>query len=336
MRAPEFWNRTDLQARTASALLAPLGWLYGASVAWKRDHAKSSRCRASIVCVGNLTAGGSGKTPVALAIAELLKDKGVRVTFLSRGYGGRLAGPLLVDATRHGAAEVGDEPLLLANMAPTIIARDRRAGAVLAESTGADVIVMDDGHQNFSLAKDLSLVVVDGKHGFGNGRVLPAGPLREPVMQGLRRADAVIVMGDGWTAPAQYPGPVLRAQLVAAGESLARGPRVIAFAGIGRPAKFFATLKALGAETVATRSFADHHSYTDEEVSELKNAAAAAGAVLMTTEKDFVRLNATQKADILRLPVRAVFEDLPALERLLDPLMKRPPAAAQGKIFAET
>src|SRR5215467_2330961 len=197
MRPPDFWNQTDLLSRLSVAVLAPAGQLYGASVAWRARFASPLRTKAKVVCVGNLTAGGTGKTPVAITIATELRASGFNVWCLSRGYGGRLRGPVVVDIAHHSASETGDEPLLLARAAPTVVSRDRRAGALLAQQRGAEIIVMDDGHQNFDLAKDLSLVVVDARTPFGNGRMLPAGPLREPVEQGLGRADAVVLVGDG-------------------------------------------------------------------------------------------------------------------------------------------
>lgn len=271
------------------------------------------RVAAKVICVGNLTAGGSGKTPVAIAIAELLKGR--RIFFLTRGYGGRLAGPHQV-APDDNAADVGDEALLLARVAPTIVARDRALGAMLAVRLGAEVIVMDDGHQNFSLAKDLSLVVVDGESGFGNGRVIPAGPLREPVAQGLARADAVIVMGGGDPVPG-FQGPVLHARLAAGAHGLA-GRRVYAFAGIGRPEKFLATLRAEGAGIAGSRFFPDHHVYDVMELVGVRSQALAANALPVTTEKDLARLPPDQRAGIAVLPVRAVFDAPDAMARLLD------------------
>src|SRR5262249_8757271 len=231
MRAPDFWNRDDWRAHA----LSPLGWLYGASVAWKASRARAHRPKAAVVCVGNLTAGGSGKTPVAIAIADMLHARGRKPFFLTRGYGGRLHGPILV-GDHNAARDVGDEPLLLRRAAPVVVARDRVAGAELALAHGADVIIMDDGHQNFGLVKDLSLVVVDGEAGFGNGYVLPAGPLREPLGQGLSRADAVIIVGDGTPRFNGFSRPVLRAHLVQDGPELPH-KRLVAFAGIGRPEK---------------------------------------------------------------------------------------------------
>lgn len=318
MRAPEFWRRRG----AAAWLLMPLGTLYGASVAFKARHARPARLSARVLCVGNLTAGGSGKTPVALALGTRLKAQKRNVFFLTRGYGGSEAGPLLVSAEQT-AAEVGDEALLLAQCAPTIVSRDRAAGAQYAIEHGADVIVMDDGHQNFTLAKDLSLVVVDAEAGFGNGLMIPAGPLRESVQQGLARADAAIVMGDGNPDLQAFAGPVLRSRLVADGGTL-HGKPVFAFAGIGRPEKFLGSLKATGAVVTGRRFFPDHHLFRPDEINALRQDAA--DAQLITTEKDFARLDANDRAGIAVLPVHAEFEDRAALDQLLARLLDTPPA----------
>ncbi len=322
MRPPEFWTRSNFSACAASFALSPIGWLYGANVACKRDRTTPYRAKAKVVCVGNITAGGSGKTPVAIAVARALLARGARVAILTRGYGGRTTGPVLVKPDEHGARDLGDEPLLLARIAPTIVARDRAAGARLADTQGADVIVMDDGHQNFTLAKDLSIVVVDAESGFGNGRVLPAGPLREPARQGLVRADAVVLVGHGLPDLPGYRGAAIRAHLSPTLSPPANA-RVIAFAGIGRPEKFFSTLRTLGADVVECHAFADHHPYTYDEISRLKADASKTGAVLMTTEKDYVRLNEEERAGVLTLPVRAVFAVPEELERLLDGIAGR-------------
>lgn len=318
MRAPDFWAHDDWRAR----LLAPLGWVYGASVAWKAAHAAPFKSAAPVICVGNLSVGGTGKTPVAIEIARFLIERGRNPFFLTRGYGGKLHGPLEVTADHH-ASEVGDEPLLLAHTAPVIVSRDRRAGAILAVEHGADTIIMDDGHQNFALAKDLSFVVVDGEAGFGNGRVVPAGPLREPTAQGLARADAVIVTGDGAPAFGEFSGPVLRTHLTHFEPDIA-GRRVVAFAGIGRPDKFFQSLRTQGADLLDTKNYADHHKYTAGEIARLRSKARAHNAELVTTEKDYVRLTPLEREGIRALPVRATFDDPTALERLLDRLPMRP------------
>jgi tetraacyldisaccharide 4'-kinase len=314
MRAPDFWTRDDWRSR----LLAPFGWIYGASVAWKSLHAKPFRPDAAVVCVGNLSVGGTGKTPVAIEIARTLIARGRNPVFLTRGYGGRLRGPIEVTQDDR-AVDVGDESILLACAAPVIIARDRREGARLAVERGADVIVMDDGHQNFALAKDLSIVAVDGGTGFGNGRVIPAGPLREPVQQGLARADVVIVTGEGTPPLGTFSKPVLRARLTIQDTDIA-DRRMVAFAGIGRPNKFFQSLRDLGANLLATKGFADHHVYAAGEIARLRAKARANNAELVTTEKDFVRLTRTEREGIRAMPVRAVFDDAAALERLLDRL----------------
>jgi tetraacyldisaccharide 4'-kinase len=311
MRAPSFWRHRGAVAR----LLAPLGALYGASVAFKSANAKPYRARLPVLCIGNLTAGGSGKTPVALAVAQMLRAQGKEPLFLTRGYGGKEAGPALVKP-HHSARLMGDEALLLARTAPTIVSRDRAIGAAFAAGQRADVIVMDDGHQNFALAKDMSLVVVDGAGGFGNGLVLPAGPLREPVKQGLARADAVVVMGDGNPDLAGFQGPVLRAWLEPLPHDFA-GRKVFAFAGIGRPQKFFDTLAATGALLQGAESFADHYYYRPDDLAGLKARAQSMGALLVTTEKDLVRIPPEARAGISALAVRARFADEAALSKIL-------------------
>jgi tetraacyldisaccharide 4'-kinase len=319
MRAPEFWDRRDRRSRLAVAALAPIGWIYSASVAWKAHSATPYRPNIPVLCVGNLTAGGTGKTPVAIAIAHALGARGRQPFFLSRGYGGKLRGPVLV-APEHHAGDVGDEPLLLAAAGPVVVSRNRGEGAKLAIEHGADVIVMDDGHQNFTLAKDLSLVVVDAEQQFGNGFILPAGPLREFVNQGLARADAVVVVGDGGPTLAGYSGPILRAHLNLVDAPELAGRRVVGFAGIGRPEKFFRSLRTLGADIVATKRFADHHIYTSSEIARLKAKARAANALLVTTEKDYVRMTEVEREGIAALPVRAAIDSAKALELLLDRL----------------
>lgn len=310
MRAPEFWRTKGGLAR----LLAPLGALYGLSVALKARRARPFDPEIPVICVGNLTAGGSGKTPIAIAIAEMLRARGQRPYFLTRGYGGTERGPALA-SRGHSAGQMGDEALLLARAAPTIVARDRAAGARLAKEKGATVLVMDDGHQNFTLRKTRSLVVVDAETGFGNGFQIPAGPLREPVVQGLARADAVILVGDGSPDLKGFAGPTLRARLATETESFGGKP-VFAFAGIGRPEKFLASLQQTGAEVIGSCFFADHHPYTEDDVVGLK--AVAGDTLLVTTEKDFVRLSTAQRQGIRVLKVSAVFDDKGEIDRLLD------------------
>lgn len=317
MRAPDFWHRNDTLSRLTADAVSPIGWVYGATVRWKARHATAYRATVPVICVGNISAGGTGKTPVSIAIARALSARGRRPFFLTRGYGGTNPGPLQVE--RQDAQEVGDEPLLLARAAPTIVSRHRPDGAKLAVERGADVIVMDDGHQNFMLAKDLSIVVVDAERGFGNGRVLPAGPLREPVRQGLARADAVVMMGEGSPSLEGFSGTVLRGSLQPAETDLA-GQKVAGFAGIGRPAKFFNSLRSLGADVVLTEAFPDHHRFAPAEIARLRQQARDRNAQLVTTEKDFVRLPEPERAGISSLPVQAVLSPAGGLDRLLDSL----------------
>lgn len=296
MRAPEFWHRDGWLA----ALLSPVAGLVTFAGRRRQARARPWRAPVPVICVGNLVAGGAGKTPVAIALAQRLQTLGRTPHFLTRGYGGRERGPLRVDPARHAATEVGDEPLLLAAIAPTWVARDRRAGAEAAVAAGATAIVMDDGFQNPALFKDLSLIVVDGGYGFGNGRVMPAGPLREPVADGLARAHAVVRLGEdtaGTAAAVAGVLPILEAALVPVRPEALKDRAVVAFAGIGRPAKFFATLEDLGCRIVARHAFPDHHPYRRAAVERLRAAAKTAGAVLVTTAKDAVRLPADLRQD---------------------------------------
>ncbi|MGF1456351.1 MAG: tetraacyldisaccharide 4'-kinase [Alphaproteobacteria bacterium] len=322
MKAPDFWYPAP-PARTgvAATLLTPLGWLYDGAGRFKARVTKAFDPGVPVICVGNLTVGGTGKTPVALTLARFLQAEGARPWFLTRGHGGREAGPLQVDPARHTAIDVGDEPLLLARTAPTAVSRNRAEGAGFAAARGADVIVMDDGFQNPGVAKTVNLVVVDGTALFGNGRVVPAGPLREAVAHGLARAHGVIVMGPGRPdeALAPFAGPVFRGRLEAERDAVTdlQAHRHVAFAGIGRPTKFFATARALGLTLVADIPFADHHPYTPEDFARLRAEADRLGAGLLTTEKDAARLSPTQRAALRVLPVRATFDNEPALRRLI-------------------
>jgi tetraacyldisaccharide 4'-kinase len=294
MRAPAFWWR---EPGLASMLLSPLAAIYGAA-AGHRLAQPGARVDAPVVCVGNLTLGGAGKTPTALAVARLLSAAGERPVFITRGYGGRMPGPLLVDAATHDAVTVGDEPLLLARAFPTVVARDRVAGARLAREQGASVIVMDDGFQNPGLVKDFSVLAVDGARGLGNAKVFPAGPLRVHIGPQLQRAQALLAIGEGKGATAAkelaavHRLPLFSGRLSPDAETVEslRERRVLAFAGIGDPEKFFATLRAAGADVAAARGFADHHAFTESEAAELVRLAEAQGLLPVTTEKDFVRL----------------------------------------------
>lgn len=319
MRPPDFWN----SRRVLSTLLVPAGWVY-AAVTRRRLARPGWRAPVPVICVGNIGIGGAGKTPVAMALAHRLAAKGRLPHFLTRGYRGREAGPLRVDPARHDAAAVGDEPLLLARVAPTWVARDRAAGAKAAAEAGAGCIVMDDGFQNPALEKDLSLIVVDGGFGFGNERVIPAGPLREPIAAGLARADAVVLIGEDVTEAGRHFGalPVLAARIVPAqtAQSLA-GKKVVAFCGIGRPEKFFATVRALGAEVMEEMPYPDHHVFSDEEIMFVLEIMAQRGAtVAVTTEKDRARLSPEAKPMVEAIPITIAFDAPAEVEALLDGL----------------
>jgi tetraacyldisaccharide 4'-kinase len=294
MREPGFWSRPG---GVISGLLSPVGAIYGA-VAAARMARKGYSAGVPVVCIGNLTVGGAGKTPAAIAVARWLAAAGRRPFLLSRGYGGASAGPVRVDSARHTAEDVGDEPLLLARAAPTIVARDRRAGAIAACEAGAGSIVMDDGFQNSALAKNLSILMIDARRGIGNGRIFPAGPLRAPLATQLARAHAVLVMGEG-TGAVSVTGaargrdlPVFYGRLEpdpAALAALRRRP-VLAFAGIADPEKFFATLRDAGIEVRVAKAFPDHHRYRQSEAVALAEQAEREQLALVTTEKDLARL----------------------------------------------
>jgi len=312
VKAPGFWGRDGLVPRALSPLSAVT-----AALTARRLRRPAADPGIPVICVGNAGVGGAGKTIVVL---DLLARLPQRPAALTRGYGGRLAGPLLVDRDVHGPRDVGDEALLLAAVAPTIVARDRAAGARLALAEGAGVIVMDDGLQNPAVKKTISLLVIDGGYGFGNGRLLPAGPLREPVAAAAARCQAAIIIGLDETGALRHlpPGlPVLRASLAPdCAQGLGHRP-VLAFAGIGRPEKFFRSVRALGADLVATRAFGDHHAYSDSDAHRLLETAASLGATLVTTQKDFVRLPAPLRAVSLVVEVRLAWEDERALARVL-------------------
>ncbi|MEM7640994.1 MAG: tetraacyldisaccharide 4'-kinase [Pseudomonadota bacterium] len=319
MRAPGFWSR---RGSPISILLTPLGALYAHATA-RRLARPGVRLDVPVICVGNLTAGGAGKTPTVIWLAPQVPGAHI----LSRGYGGSLDGPVRVDPDRHSADQVGDEPLLLSAIAPTWVAKDRVAGARAACAAGAGAILMDDGFQDPALVKDLSIVVVDAQSGFGNGRVIPAGPLREAVSTGLDRADVVLTVGRpaaqaGLSLPASVPRVQGHLAPLATGMTWKDLP-VFAFAGIARPEKFFDTLRDLGADVKGTEALSDHQPLTRALLKRLGDRAAALSAQPVTTEKDAVRLPATLRGRVLIVPIRLEIEDPSALRTRLDALLKR-------------
>ncbi len=314
MRAPGFWGRPP---GLLAALLSPLAWVW-TTVTRIRVARPGERVGVPVLCVGNLTVGGAGKTPTVVCLMGFLAARGIVAHAISRGYGGSLEGPVRVNEQVHTAAEVGDEPLLLAAFGPVWVGKDRTAAARAAVADGAQAVVLDDGFQNPGLVKDLTVLVVDAGYGFGNGRVIPSGPLREPVAEGVARADLALMIGT--CGPRERLGglPVLDGELRPLATGMAwSGLRVLAFAGIGRPGKFFATLRGLGAEIVATHEFPDHAVYHPQILARLRQEALAARAQLVTTEKDAVRLPIGFRREVLVVPVRLEIADTAPLEEAL-------------------
>lgn len=323
MREPYFWSVTDKRSRASAPmtklLLTPFAMAYHWAGERRIRRTPPEDVGIPVICIGNLTLGGAGKTPITEAVRAYYSAKGLRAASLSRGYRGSIETPYRVDPTQDTAAQVGDEPLMMSALGESWISKDRPAGARAMKAAGVQLIVMDDGHQNPTLKKTLSLVVMDATNPIGNGHVFPKGPLREPAAVGLARADAVVLMGDG-PAPAILDGfsrPILRARLV----PLAPLPpgRYVAFAGIGRPARFFDALQEQpGVELAEGAPYPDHHMFTSYDLNFLMKLAAERNAQLVTTDKDYVRLPAEMKTKVMRASVKAQFEDEPAFATLLD------------------
>ncbi len=323
MREPYFWSVTDKRSRAASPMLklltTPFSMIYRWAGERRIQRTIPEDVGIPVVCIGNLTLGGTGKTPITEEVRRYFSAKGLRAASLSRGYRGSLEGAHRVDPARHTASEVGDEPLMLAALGESWVSKDRPEGARAMKADGVQLIVMDDGHQNPTLKKSLSIVVMDASNPVGNGHVFPKGPLREPAAVGLARADAVVLMGDG-PIPDVLEGfakPILRAHLV----PLAPLPpgRYVAFAGIGRPSRFFDALqKQPGIELSEGAPYPDHHMFTPHDLKFLMKLATERDAQLVTTDKDHVRLPADMKAHVVRSSVKALFEDAAPLTALLD------------------
>ncbi|MFY0619846.1 tetraacyldisaccharide 4'-kinase [Shimia sp.] len=327
MREPHFWSNPQRHPGWQAHLLAPLGGLY--ALATKRRVAKAPegyKARVPVICIGNINAGGTGKTPTTIAVMQRLQAQGVAAHVVSRGYGGSLKGSVRVEERTHRAAQTGDEPLLLAAFGPTWVSKDRAQGVAAAEQAGAEVILLDDGFQNPSVQQDAAIVVVDAQRGFGNGRCIPAGPLREPVTSGLARADLVLSIGNRaaqevftslWGAQiANLPHATGALEPLPTGMDWRETP-FLAFAGIGHPEKFFDTLRALGANLVHTEALQDHQALPPALLTRLAAEAQMRGAQLVTTEKDAVRLPKEMRAQVLTLPVRLNLDDWSPLDALM-------------------
>ncbi len=313
MKAPWFW--TNNRHPLLGLLLSPLGWLYGLGTKIRRACGTSLKMQRPIICVGNLVAGGSGKTPVVINLAKRLRNAHI----VSRGYGGSFQGTLKVTPNVHTADQVGDEPLMMSGEFPTWVAKTRVDGCEASIAHGADCIILDDGFQDPSVQKDLSLIIVDGGFGFGNGHMIPAGPLRETIKAGLGRAQAVIIIGDDTThieSTIAGHSPIIKAKL--APTIAANHPkRVLAFAGIGRPEKFFDSVRETGCAIAGAVSFADHHPYTTTEIKDLIDHAKSLGATPITTQKDWVRIPAQYQDQIDVLTVELIWEDASLIDALL-------------------
>ncbi len=338
MREPAFWYRPP---SLMSRLLSPFSAIYGAATAWRMGLA-GRNAGIPVICIGNYHVGGAGKTPATIKLAELLRASGETPFVVSRGYGGRLHGPVRVQPATHTSADVGDEPLMMSSRLPVVVSRDRATGAAFAKSAGAGVILLDDGFQNPSLIKDLSVVVIDATRGLGNGQVFPAGPLRAPLPAQIARTDALIVVGEGNGADGlvekltKLGVPVLQARLKADPKSVSalRDQRVLAFAGIGDPARFFSTLRANGVNVVEEHPFADHYVFSFSEIERLQAIAMAQSLKLVTTEKDMARIRSDPRlaryaSEIATLDVTLEFDD----EEKLRGLAMESLAAARNKIL---
>ena len=322
MKTPKHWDSNNL----LSWLLLPLSYFYYLGFSVRKYQAKPAKLPIPVICIGNLTAGGAGKTPVALALGQMLKEKGINAYFISRGYGGAQQKPILVNPEKHSAKKVGDEPLLLASVLPTIVGKNRVQTAKYAANRGAELIIMDDGFQNPTIHKDLSLVVVSSSLSFGNNKMLPAGPLREPLSAGLKRADGLIVVNPATYLKAELPDTPLFIARTIPQDSMKSlsGKKILAFCGIAHPNKFYKMLAENGAEIIAEKSFADHHNYRKSDLTRLQKYAEKNGLILVTTSKDFARIPKDFRDFVHVAKIELVFENQENLEKLIESILEDP------------
>jgi len=318
VKAPKFWNKDS--SSMLPLLLSPLSAAYALLDKVNRSRTAETTVSVPVICIGNIVAGGAGKTPVAIAVGQFLLQSGWKVHFLSRGYGGHFTEPTRVVPDVHTSEQVGDEPLLLAAIAPTWVSKNRVSGANEAIKSGAEIIIMDDGLQNPSLHKDISLIVIDGDYGIGNGRLMPAGPLRESLEKAMQRSDAAVIIGaaNNSLPKGNFTIPVFGAKIVPHElQAELVGEKVVAFAGIGRPEKFFKSLRDAGADVIDVVEFPDHYAYEQDDVMKLVEKAALLGAALVTTRKDYVRLSPDAKMMTTVFDIDLVFDKTKGLQKLL-------------------
>ena len=325
MRTPNHWQNNNVLSR----LLMPFGWIYFQLSLWRHKIARSVDIGVPVICVGNIVAGGAGKTPTVMYLGKLL-SKRLKVAFLTRGYGGALSGPIKVDPDKHTFQDVGDEALLLSKIAPTWVSQNRLDGGLAAKLDGAQIILMDDGFQNPTIGKTFSILVFDGPYGLGNNQLIPSGPLRETLGRGMSRADAVVIIGEDLQdlqskIPENIPlfsvttSPIISKKLKVA-------KSVIGFAGIGRPRKFLETLKTLNVEIQDFVPFPDHHKFRNSEIEDLIRRASETGAQLVTTTKDFVRLPPNTKNSVIAMDIELNWANQNQIKALLEQVLDNPNA----------
>ena len=318
MKAPQFWYEPNTWK---AKFLDPLGYFYNLLTLLRGKLAKPQSYSCLTICIGNLNVGGTGKTPTTIALAQHFLKKGLQVHVVSRGYKGKFQGTFLVDPQKHKSDEVGDEPLLMSEFTSVWVSNKRKNGIAAAENAGAQIVLLDDGFQDPSFHKDFSLIVVDGEKGFGNKKCMPAGPLRENIVQGFKRADALVIVGQRIYKFDTFPThlKIIHSTLkpIETGMNWKEG-KYLAFAGIADPSKFFKTLRSLGANLIDCVALSDHQNLDGQVLKRLERKANSAHAQLVTTEKDAVRLSKTFRKKVLSLPVRIEFDDKNELENLFN------------------